>query len=345
MNALRVGIVGAGWWARKVHAPAFLAAGAVIAGVCSRTPESAQSLAGALGVEALPFEALLERSDALAIASPDDTHASYAVAAARAKRHIFVEKPLGRDVAEAETILEAARTAGVVGMTGLTARGDPMTERARSLVADGSIGDVLYVRGSFDIDLLADPAVPASWRTDREISGPGGAIADLGPHLFDLAEHVTGIEIDEVAARGGIHLQRDAPVTNPDEVAVLAGMGGASAMFSMSRVHLAGSVFRLEVQGARGAVLLEWGIWEPRRLLARASRPGAWEPVETDAPPVEGEFSYGRAQFGRLARVFVEAIHSGDRPSPSLEDGVRVQRVVDAGRRSVESGGAPVRVS
>ena len=345
MTALRVGIVGAGWWAREVHAPAFLAAGAAIAGVCSRTPERAQSLAAALGVEALPFEALLERSDALAIASPDDTHASYAIAGASAERHIFVEKPLGRDVVEAEAILEAARAAGVVGMTGLTARGDPMTESARSLVAEGSIGDVLYVRGSFDIDLLADPALPTTWRTDREISGPGGAIADLGPHLFDLAEHVTGIEIEVVAARGGIHLQRNAPVTNLDEVAVLAGMGGASAMFSMSRVHLGSSAFRLEAQGSRGAVLLEWGIWEPRRLLLRAPRPGAWEPVEIDALPVEGQFSYGRAQFGRLARTFVEAIRSGARPSPSLEDGVRVQRVVDAGMRSVEHGGAPVRVS
>jgi len=345
MTALRVGIVGAGWWAREVHAPAFLAAGAAIAGVCSRTPESAQPLAVALGVEALPFEALLERSDALAIASPDDTHAAYAVEGARAGRHIFVEKPLGRDVAEAETILEAARAAGVVGMTGLTARGDPMTERARSLVAERQIGDVLYVRGSFDIELLADPAVPASWRTDREVSGPGGAIADLGPHLFDLAEHVTGIEIDEVAVRGGVHVQRDALVTNLDEVAVLAGMGGASALFSMSRVHLGSSAFRLEVQGSSGAVLLKWGIWEPTRLLFHASRPGAWEPVEIDALPVEGEFSYGRAQFGRLARVFVEAIGSGAPPSPSLEDGVRVQRVVDAGWRSVESGGAPVRVT
>lgn len=345
MSALRVGIVGAGWWAREVHAPAFLKAGAVISGVSSRTPESAGALASTLGVEALPFKSLFERSDALAISSPDNTHAKYAVAGARAGRHVFVEKPLGRDVAEAETILEAARASGVVGMTGLTVRGDPITERARSLVADGSIGDVLYVRGSFDIELLADPTVPASWRTDREISGPGGVIGDLGSHLFDLAEHVTGIQIDEVAARGGIHLQRDAPVTNLDEVAVLAGMGGASALFSMSRVHLGNSAFRLEVQGSRGAVLLDWGIWEPRRLLLHASRPGGWEPVAVEALPDEGEFSYGRAQFHRLARRFVDAIASGASPSPSLEDGVRVQRVVDAAWRSVASGAAPVRVT
>jgi predicted dehydrogenase len=345
VSALRVGIVGAGWWAREVHAPAFLAAGAEISGVCSRIPESASPLAQSLGVEALPFDELLERSDALAIASPDDTHAAHAVEAARAGRHVFVEKPLGRDVAEAESILEAARAAGVVGMTGLTARGDPMTDRARSLVAEGAIGDLLYVRGSFDIELLADPTAPASWRTDRRVSGPGGAIADLGPHVFDLAEHVTGIEIDEVSARGGIHLQRDEPVTNLDEVAVLAGMAGASALFSMGRVHLGGSAFRLEVHGSRGAVLVEWGIWEPRRLLHHASRPGGWSPMEVELLPDAEPFSYGRAQFGRLARRFVDGIRSGEQPAPSLEDGVRVQRVVDAVWRSAEDGAAPVRVA
>jgi predicted dehydrogenase len=344
VSALRVGIIGAGWWAREVHAPAFLAAGAEISGVCSRTPESAGSLASSLCVEALPFEVLLERSDALAIASPDDTHATYAVEAARAGRHVFVEKPLGRDVAEAESILEAARAAGVLGMPGLTARGDPMTARARSIVADGAIGEVLYVRGSFDIELLADPAAPASWRTDRRVSGPGGVIADLGPHVFDLAEHVTGIEIDEVAARGGIHLQRDPPVTNLDEVAVLAGMAGASALFSMGRVNLGSSAFRLEVQGSRGAVRVEWGIWESRRTLLHASRLGGWKPVEVEHLPDQKPFSYGRAQFGQLASRFVRAIPLGEHPSPSLKDGVRVQRVVDAVWRSVEDGSAPVKV-
>lgn len=345
MSALRVGIVGAGWWAREVHAPAFLAAGAELSGICSRTPESAAALASSLGVVALPFDELVERSDAIAISSPDDTHARYAVAAARAGRHVFVEKPLGRDTAEAESILAAVRSAGLVGMTGLTARGDPMTDRARQLVAGGEVGEVLSVRGSFDIELVADPAAPASWRTDRAVSGPSGAIADLGPHLFDLAEHVTGLRVREIAARGGIHLQRDRPVTNLDEAVALADLGGAKALFSMSRIHVGSSAFRLEVQGSAGALLVEWGIWERRRTLLRATRPGAWQAVDPGALPDPDPFSYGRAQFGRLAERFVRAAGGhADAGSPSLEDGVRVQRVVDAAWTSADRGGAPVEV-
>jgi predicted dehydrogenase len=344
IKPVRVGIVGAGWWARETHAPAFLAAGATIEGVCSRSAESAGALASTLGTRPLDFEQLLGEVDAIAISTPDDTHAGYAVAAACTGVHVFVEKPLGRNVEEAEAILEATRAARVVGMTGLTARGDPITDRAWTLVADGSIGKVLYVRGSFDIELFVDPAAPATWRTRREVAGPSGVIADLGAHLFDLAEYVTGLEIDEVTAKGGIHFQRDSPVTNLDEVAVLAGIGGASALFSASRSHLGSSVLRLEVQGSRGALLLDWGVWKPGKGLFHASRPGRYKPVSVGAVPAEGPYQYGRSQFAELARRFVEAVRDGSQPAPSIEDGVRVQRVIDAVWRSVEDGSTPVAV-
>ena len=344
INPVRVGIVGAGWWARETHAPAFLTAGATIAGICSRSAESAGALASTLGTRPLDFEQLLGEVDAIAISTPDDTHAGYAVAAARAGVHVFVEKPLGRNVAEAEAILEATRAARVVGMTGLTTRGDPITDRAQTLVADGSIGKVLYVRGSFDIELFVDSAAPATWRMRREIAGPSGVIADLGAHLFDLAEHVTGLEIDEVTAKGGIHFQRDSPVTNLDEVAVLAGIGGASALFSASRTHLGSSVLRLEVQGSKGALLIDWGVWKPGKGLLHASRPGRYESVSVGAAPGAGPYQYGRSQFAELARRFVEAVRDGSQPAPSIEDGVRVQRVIDAVLRSVEEGSTPVAV-
>lgn len=338
---VKIGIVGAGGWARSVHAPAFKRAGAWIKGVYSRNPAHAGELAGAYGARAFSeYAALLAEVDAVSIATPDYTHAEYASLAAAAGVHVLVEKPLGRNLAEAQVILKAVGAAGVVGMTALTSRGDPYVQTAKRRVEEGLLGELLYLRGSYNADYLADPALPAPWRTRALEAGPAGVLGDLGPHLFDLARFISGHEFEAVFAEARILLDRGHKVENPDEAAVMARMYGATGAFSLSRVHqpvgMPGGL-SLELQGDRGAMWLQPGT------LKISTRPGDYAQVIAD-PDLEEDrrtpLGWGLYQFVELTRRFVRAVELGEaNSSPGIEDGVIVQRVIDAAVTSVTEGG------
>ncbi len=332
---VRIGIIGAGSWAKKVHAPAFHAAGAKIVGVYSRTPLHAHALAQAYGARAYStYEALLEDVDAVTIATPDNTHAPYATQAAARGVHVLVEKPLGRNVAEAQALLEAVQKAGVIGMTALTARGDPAVAHAHDLLTAGALGTPYYLRGLFHGAYLGDPTTPTPWRAQAQIAGPGGVVGDLGPHLFDLARHLTGLEFCEVLARTQVCLERTPPATNPDAAAILARMDGLDALLSLSRVHVGEPQrLELELQGSAGALKLQ--LTPKGGFLWRAERPGVYARLEPPSPPTQG---WGRPQFVVLARRFLEGIRQGTPPQPSLEDGLAAQRVVDAAVHSATQG-------
>ncbi len=334
---MRIGIVGAGWWAGFAHLPAFKAAGAVIAGIYSRTPAHAEKLAQQHGTLAFErYEDLLAVCDGVAISTTDDTHASLGIQAVQAGKHLFMEKPLARTTEEARAILEAARAHGSIGLTAFTSRGDLAAETAREVVQAGEIGEVLYLRGYFHGGFMGDPQGPTSWRAKAETGGTGGAVADLGAHLFDLVSMVTGLEFTQVMAQGHIHFQRADPVTNLDEGALPARLGGASGAFSLSRVHIgADQRLELEIQGSKGALKLSPALWGrgSSYTLELAQRPGHYQQVPVDAGFLRGrnpDASWGYFQFVELARRFMEAVTQNRQPTPSLEDGLAAQRAIDA---------------
>jgi len=334
---MRIGIVGAGWWAGFAHLPAFQSAGAQIGGVWSRTLAKAQQIAERAGAPAfVRYEDLLTHCDAVAICTTDNTHAPLSIQALQAGKHLFLDKPIARSVAEGQAILEAARAHGRTGLTAFTSRGDLAAETARRRVEAGELGEVLYVRGLFHGGYMGDPAGPTPWRAKAELGGAGGAVADLGAHLFDLVRMVTGLEFSEVMAQASIHLPRPDPVTNYDEGAVLARLGSASGAFSLSRVHIGGvQVLELEVQGTRGALRLQpamWGQGGSGRLWL-AHRPGDYREVSPDPDLLRGRdpaWPWGHFQFAELARRFLEAAAQNLPVTPSLEDGMAAQKVIDA---------------
>jgi predicted dehydrogenase len=334
---VRIGIVGAGWWAGFAHLPAFKDAGAQIAGIYSRTPAHAQKLAATFGTQAFErYQDLLQQADAVAISTTDDTHAPLGIQALQAGKHLFMDKPLARTAEEGRALVEAAKKHQRIGLTAFTSRGDLAAETAQALVRSGEIGDVLYLRGYFHGGYMGDPSGPTTWRAKAETGGAGGAVADLGAHLFDLVRMVTGLEFTQVMAQGQIHLQRPDPVSNYDEGAVLARLGEASGMFSLSRVHIgADQRLELEVQGSKGALKLSpalWGTGQSAQLLL-AKRPGLYQEVPPDPGLLRGrnpETSWGHFQFIELARRFLEGIANNQEPTPSLEDGLIAQQVIEA---------------
>jgi len=182
---VRVGLVGAGPWARSLHGP-MLAAGpeTVLTSVWARRPEAAAGIAAACGtVPAASFGELLDGCEAVAFAVPPAVQAALAVRAAHAGRALLLEKPLGPDLASARAVADAVAESGVVSQLVLTKRYLSATReflaRARRLTVTGARS--CYLHGAF---LGGDQAT--AWRLEH------GALLDLGPHLLDLLDLAVG---------------------------------------------------------------------------------------------------------------------------------------------------------
>src|SRR6478609_6217436 len=145
---------------------------------------------------------VLERDDValVDVCTPGDTHAEIAIAALEAGKHVLCEKPLANSVAEAEAMAEAAARAaarGVRSMVGFTYRRVPAIGLLRDLIAQGTIGEVQQVRAAYRQDWLVDPQMPLAWRLQKEHAG-SGALGDIGAHIVDLTQFVTGQTVDAV---------------------------------------------------------------------------------------------------------------------------------------------------
>jgi predicted dehydrogenase len=184
-HPLRVGLVGAGPWARDMHAR-MLAAGpeTTLTAVWARRSEAAAALAERHEATVAPsFEALVDGCEAVAFAVPPAVQARLAPAAARAGRALLLEKPLGPDLASARAVADAVEESGVVSQLVLTKRYHPATReflaRAREFTAHGARS--CYLHGAF---LGGEQAT--GWRLEH------GALLDLGPHLLDLLDSAVG---------------------------------------------------------------------------------------------------------------------------------------------------------
>ncbi len=184
---IRVGLVGAGPWAGLFTAPMLAAAvDLTLAGVWARRTATAEALAHEHGTVAVgSFDALLARSDAVAFAVPAEVQVPLAVAAARAGKHLMLDKPVGFTVAEAEEVAAAADAAGVATQLMLTYRFTPQVRSFLDAVAGAPVG---YVRTAFlGGGALAGSPFATPWRQAAR-----AVVLDLGPHALDLAEAAAG---------------------------------------------------------------------------------------------------------------------------------------------------------
>lgn len=195
---IRVGLVGAGPWAGLFTAPMLASApGMSLAAVWARRPAAAEALAHQHGaVAAGSFDDLLAACDAVAFTVPADVQAPLAVTAARAGKHLLLEKPVGFTVADAEAVATAADDAGVATQLMLTYR---FTEQVRAFLRSTAGAQVRYLRttmlggGALDGSPFATP-----WR-----QAAGAVLFDLGPHTLDLAEAAAGPITELRAAEAG----------------------------------------------------------------------------------------------------------------------------------------------
>ncbi|MFI6348504.1 Gfo/Idh/MocA family protein [Streptomyces sp. NPDC050560] len=268
---LRVGLAGAGPWARAMHAR-MLAAGpeTELTAVWARRPEAARETAAPHGAAvAGSFEELLDRCEAVAFAVPPAVQAPLAVRAAAAGRALLLEKPLAGDLAGARAVAEAVAEHGVISQLVLSKRYHPRTraflERAAGTRVEG-------VRSCYLSGSLLGGEFAHGWRLDQ------GALYDLGPHLLDLLDAAAG-PIVSVRAVGDS--RRWAELSCAHE-------GGAVSQASLSgAVRLPAGLTRIELYGPGDPVVYDtaeldheecWPVL--RREFAAAVRTGTPHPLD-----------------------------------------------------------------
>ncbi|TQM79117.1 putative dehydrogenase [Saccharothrix saharensis] len=297
------------------------------------------------------WRALVARDDVqlVDICTPGDTHAEIALAALAAGKHVLCEKPLANTVAEAEAMAAAAEEAaarGVRSMVAFNYRRVPAIALARRLVEEGRIGEVRHVRAVYLQDWLSDPASPMTWRLRKEKAG-SGALGDLGAHIVDAAQYVTGDLITGVSATTETFV-RSRPdgdgvgeVTVDDAAVFLARFSsGALGTFEATRYALGRkNAMRLEVNGTRGSLAFDFESMNELSVYSADDGPSAGFRrvlvTEADHPYVGAWWPPGHLlgyehTFTHEAADFLTAIGDGVDPAPSFADGLRVQRVLAA---------------
>lgn len=257
MSELRVGIVGAGPWARRVHAPGVHAhPGMQLSAVWARRPDAAKELAYPYGADVADgFDALLDAVDAVAFAVPPAVQGELAAAAARAGKHLILEKPLAGDVPGAEEVVAAVERSGVAALLMLTRRYAP--EVRDWLTGLGRLGGwkggtAQWLGGG----LLSGDYATSPWR-----QAPAGALLDAGPHALDLLDAALG-SINQVH-----HAQRDA---GDLWHLVLGHASGANSTLALSlRVPVQPALQEFTVYGAQGKSQLTGGRTAARECYAQ----------------------------------------------------------------------------
>lgn len=229
-----VGLVGAGPWARAMHAR-MLAAGPEtrLAAVWARRPEAAHELASLHAAHAAAsFDELLDRCEAVAFAVPPSVQAQLVPLAARRGKALLLEKPLGPDLASAQRVADAVQSVGVVSQLVLTKRYHPITDafleaaRARDITGARSC----YLHGAF---LGGDFAT--GWRLEH------GALLDLGPHLLDLLDSAVG-PITAIRSTGDSRRWIELSCEHDNGAVSQASLSGSVAVpRAVTRVELFGS--------------------------------------------------------------------------------------------------------
>ena len=380
--ALRVGLIGHAFMgAAHSHAwrtaPRFfdLPLAPELTVLAGRDPEGVTAAAARYGWAdtETDWHRVLERDDVdlVDICTPGHTHAEMAIAALAAGKHVLCEKPLANSVAEAEAMAEAADRAagsGVRAMVGFTYRRVPAVALAARLVAEGRIGQVRHVRAQYLQDWIADPAAPMSWRLEKDKAG-SGALGDIGAHIVDLTQFITGQTLTGVSAMletfvnkrplpassgrlGGVGGEGMGEVT-VDDAAVFLGRftGGALGTFEATRFALGRkNAIRIEVNGSAGSLAFDFEDMNVLHFFdggEPATTAGFRRIVVTEPehpyvaawwPPGHGlGYEHG---FTHQVVDLVTALAAGEQPTPSFADGLQVQRVLAAVERSAADNSA-----
>ncbi|MEW1826031.1 Gfo/Idh/MocA family oxidoreductase [Streptomyces sp. NPDC088196] len=256
---MRIGLLGTGPWAQMAHAPALSGHDAWdFAGVWGRRPDAAKELADQYGVPAYDdVDALLADVDAVAVALPPSVQAELAVRAARAGRHLLLDKPLAPTVEQGRAVVDAVREAGVASVVFFTTRFQPETEAW--VTEQAAAGGWFTARAEWlgSVFTSDSPFAASPWRQEK------GALWDVGPHALSVLLPVLG-DVRRVAAA----------VRGPGDTAllILDHEGGASSTLTLSlTAPTAAAGATVELRGEAGVTSIPDSSGDAVSALVRAA--------------------------------------------------------------------------
>lgn len=367
---LNIGLVGYGFMGRT-HSNAYHSVRnffdvpyePVLKAVCARNPERAQAFADTWGYESIEsdWRSLVKRADIdlIDIASPNDTHAEIAIAAAKAGKMVLCEKPLGRTSAEAKAMVDAVEKAGVPNMVWYNYRRVPAVALAKQLIDEGRLGRIFHYRAKFLQDWTISQDLPQGgeglWRLDVGVAG-SGVTGDLLAHCIDTAlwlngpiQRVTAMTETFIKERKHSLTGKMQKVGIDDASAFLARFAnGSLATFEATRYargHKA--LYTLEINGEHASIL--WDLEDLHRLQffdhGDEGRLRGWRSIhitDSDHPYMKHwwvpglQIGYEHTFIHQVAD-FLQGVAAGQSPSPTFRDGLATDSVTDAVLRSAST--------
>ncbi|WP_313423880.1 Gfo/Idh/MocA family protein [Stenotrophomonas rhizophila] len=359
MPKLGIAIVGTGMIG-AVHRRAALLAGAEIRGVAASSPQRARDVAEAWGVP----RAYRDLEDVVAdpqvqvvhVCTPNHLHRPMAQAALEAGKHVICEKPLATTLEDAQALAALAASNALVATVPFVYRYHPVIREARARIAQGELGPLHLIHGSYLQDWLLDPA-SNNWRVDPALGGASRVFADIGSHWCDLVEWVSGERFAEVSAAFATVIAERSTDTGQSFTTAVAGGAmqtvasedvaaamfktgaGTLASLTVSQVS-AGRHNRLwfEIDGARASVAFNqedaerlWIGLPDQREEVFVRGPGAGSAEQRRLSVLPAGHAQGYAQcFEAFVADTYRAIE-GEQPQglPTFEDGVRSALIVD----------------
>ncbi len=303
--------------------------------------------------------------DIIDIGAPGNLHAEIAVAAARAGKHVFCEKPLGNSAEEARRMLDAVEDAGVQSMVWFNYRANPAVAFAKKLIDEGAIGRIYHWRGLFLQDWLVNPASPIGWRLKKEVAG-SGSHGDLLAHCLDTARYLVG-EITEVSGMletfvkqrpemgaaddrmGGTASDVMGEVTVDDASLSLARFeNGALGTFEATRYASGRKNYNcFEINGSLGSLVFNAERPNELQVYTTDTRPGTHgfrtvsvtsgqDPYTGHYWPTAHNIGYEHTFISLLSDAFT-ALGKGESLSPSFRDGYLNNVLLDTIAKSAET--------
>jgi predicted dehydrogenase len=378
-HPLRVAMIGYGFMG-KVHSHAWRSVNRFFPDapeiemtvICGRTPEALEQARKTFGwnESETDWRKVISRPDIdiVDICTAGDTHEEIAIAALKAGKHVFCEKPLANNGKEANRMADAAAVAaknGTKSMVAFNYRRVPALAVARRFIEAGKIGTIFHVRANYLQDWIIDPEFPLVWRLDKKKAG-SGALGDIAAHIVDAAYFLTNSKITSVSGQMKTFI-KDRPLpasytglsagassgrgkVTVDDTAVFTANfeNGAIGTFEATR-FAAGrkNAMSIEINGSKGS--LYFNFEDMNELLFHdhtipSSEAGFRKILTTD-----GDHPYSAAwwppghiigyehTFTHEIYDFVVAIEQNKNPSPSFADGLYVQQVLDAVEASSEN--------
>jgi len=360
---LRIGLVGYGFMGRT-HSNAFarvnqffdLPYRPVLHAVCARDAAKVSAFAEQWGYASseTDWRKLIERSDIdlIDIASPNDTHAEIAIAAAQAGKMVLCEKPLGRNAAESERMVAAVEKAGVPNMVWYNYRRVPAIVLLKHLIDEGRLGKIFHYRTKFLQDWTMSQDLPQGgeglWRLDASVAG-SGVTGDLLAHNIDTALWLNG-GINEVVAMTETFIKERkhsltgemTPVNIDDASLFLCRFAnGSLASFEATRYargHKA--LYTLEINGEKASAI--WDLHDLHRLQwfdhTDEGRLRGWRSIhitDSDHPYMKNWWVPGlqigyEHTFTHQVADFLKALGEGKEAAPTFRDGLAADYVTDA---------------